>query len=293
MQNRFRDWGDVRVFLAVMREGSTLGAARQLGINQTTVALRIDVLEHTLCLTLFERTTRGAEPTAQARTLLPFAEALETAASAFELEAENESGRASAPIRVTAFEDEMNGNIGAVVAEFVKKHPGVSFEFVFTERELDLMKGEADIALRMTSAVSDDRLIARKVGHLQWTYYASQAYAATHTLPAEFSPDMEEHRVHLLNHFPSNRRNLVRCATPNDLLMAIQTGQGIGPFPVTVGDPNPNLVRCFDPPPGSDLAVWLVVSPAAHKRPEVRRFTDFAASRIARNLKGFSESSSG
>ena len=67
MQSRFKDWGDVRVFLAVMREGSTLAASRVLGINQTTVARRIDVLENALGLTLFEKTTAGSQrPTASA-----------------------------------------------------------------------------------------------------------------------------------------------------------------------------------------------------------------------------------
>jgi len=288
MQNRFRDWGDVRVFLAVMREGSTLAASRHLGINQTTVSRRIDVLEHTLGLTLFERTTRGAEPTEHATALLPFADSFEQAALAFEAAAETRRNSASEPIRITAFENEAFGDIGAVVAEFVDENPGVSFEFVFSERSLDLMKGEADVALRMTPVISDDRLIARRVGNSQWTYYASRAYAADHTLPAEFSDDMGNHRVHLLNHVPSKRPNIARCATTNDVLMALLTGQGIAPLPVTTGDANANLVRCFDPPPGSDLPVWLIASPSAHKRPEVRRFTAFAAPRIARNLKSSS-----
>lgn len=288
MQSRFRDWGDVRVFLAVMREGSTLAASRHLGINQTTVARRIDVLEHALDVTLFDRTTRGAVPTEHASALLPSAEALEQAAHALEAEAAVEKDRASKPIRITAVGDKSFGNIGAVVAEFVEENPGVSFEFVFSEQYLDLMKGEADVALRMSQEISDDRLIAQKVGQRQWTYYASRAYAAKHALPAEFTEDMEDHRVHLLNHFPSKRRNIVRCATVNDLMMAIETGQGIGPFPVSIGDANPNLVRCFDPPRGSDLQVWLIASPSALKRSEIRRFTAFAAPRIARNLNNSS-----
>ncbi|WP_074840006.1 LysR family transcriptional regulator [Marinovum algicola] len=261
MQSRFRDWGDVRVFLAVMREGSTLAASRHLGINQTTVARRIDVLEHALDVVLFERTTRGAEPTEHATALLPFAEAIETAALSFEAEAER--GRDSAPILITSFENETFGHIGAVVAEFAEKHPGVRFKFVFSERSLDLVKGEADVALRMAPAISDDRLIAQKVGQTQWTYYASRAYAATHSLPAEFRKDMEDHPVHLLNHFPSERRNIVRCATFNDMLMAVLTGQGIAPMPVTIEATNPNLVRCFDPPPGSDLLTCPPPNPSS------------------------------
>ncbi|PHQ79157.1 MAG: hypothetical protein COB65_12985 [Thalassobium sp.] len=283
MQSQFRDWGDVRVFLAVMREGSTLAASRHLGINQTTVARRIDVLEHVLDVTLFDRTTRGVVPTEHATALLPYAESLEQAALAFEAEAAR--GKTSAPIRITSVGDKTFGNIGQVVADFVAENPGVNFEFIFSERYIDLTKGEADIALRMTPAISDDRLIARKVGQTYWTYYAARTYADKHALPDAFSKDMEDHRVHLLDHFPSERRNIIRCATVNDLMMAIETGQGIGPFPVHVGDANPNLVRCFDPPPNAELPVWLITSPAAHKRPEIRRFAAFAAPRISRNLK--------
>lgn len=275
----------MRIFLAVMREGSTLAASRKLEINQTTVARRIDALEHALNVTLFERTTRGARPTECATALMSCAETLEQAALAIEAQSEAERTRASQPIRITAVGDRTFGDIGAVVAEFAEANPNLSFEFLFAEKYFDLIKGEADVALRMAPHIQDDRLIVRKIGQTQWTYYASRSYAAKHALPPAFSKDMEDHRVHLLNHFPSERGNIVRCATTADLMMAIETGQGIGPFPVNVGDANPNLVRCFDPPPNADLLIWMITSPAAHKRPEVRRFTAFAAPRIARNLK--------
>ena len=88
MQSRFRDWGDVRIFLAVVREGSTLAAARVLGINQTTVARRLDVLEQAVGLKLFEKTTRGSVPTDAANALLANAEQLEQCALAFDAQAE-------------------------------------------------------------------------------------------------------------------------------------------------------------------------------------------------------------
>lgn len=285
MQNRFRDWGDVRIFLAVMREGSTLAAARVLGINQTTVARRMDVLEQALGLQLFEKTTRGSQPTETGNTLLGAAVALEECAHAFEAQAEAERGRGRTPIRITAFDHAMMGNIGQVVSDFVKENPDATFEFIAAERTLDLMKGEADVALRMTPSIADDRLIARRVGQTKWTYYAARHYAETYGLPTEYTQDMEEHCVILLSHITTNRRNVMRCASANDARMAMQAGQGIGPLPVFDGDSDPQLVRCFDPPEGADLPVWLISSPSAHKRPMVRRFTAFVAPLIARNLK--------
>lgn len=96
---------------------------------------------------------------------------------------------------------------------------------------------------------------------------------------------MEDHCVIVLSHIASKRRNIMRCVSGNDLRTATLAGQGIGPLPTFDGDREPNLVRCFEPPKGSHLPVWLVTSPAAHKRPDVRRFTKFAAPRIAQNLK--------
>ena len=49
------DWNDLKTFLAVARSGSTLGAAKALGINQTTVARRIEALESAVGLKLFEQ----------------------------------------------------------------------------------------------------------------------------------------------------------------------------------------------------------------------------------------------
>ena len=80
-------WSDVRVFLAVLRAGSTLGAAECLAMSQPTVARRIDALEHCLGLALFDRDTRGTRPTAAALRLRPMAEAMETAARDFSHEA--------------------------------------------------------------------------------------------------------------------------------------------------------------------------------------------------------------
>ena len=83
MQSDFRDWSDVRVFLAVVRAGSTLAASKGLGMAQPTVARRIEALEHALGLVLFERDTRGFQPTAEAQALIEAAHSVEAATTDF------------------------------------------------------------------------------------------------------------------------------------------------------------------------------------------------------------------
>lgn len=273
------------MFLAVIREGSTLAASRMLDINQTTVSRRIDVLEHVLGVKLFQKTSRGAEPTETALQLLPLAEQMEKIAIEIDGAANTVRQRPKPPIRITAFDQAMVGNIGSVVSEFTDENPDITVEFLAAERLLDLVKGEADVAVRATPTISDDRLIARKIGMSYWTYYASRAYADKHGTPNAFSEDMAPHRVVLLSHISSNRPNVLRCNSARDLVMAIKTGQGIGPMPINEGDRDPDLVRCFDPPENAKFPVWLVTSPQAYEREEVRRFTGYAAPKIAKNLK--------
>ncbi|MEL6916068.1 MAG: LysR substrate-binding domain-containing protein [Pseudomonadota bacterium] len=146
-------------------------------------------------------------------------------------------------------------------------------------------QGEADVALRMAPGIADDRLVVREVGETAWTFYASRAYAEKHGLPESFVPDMGAHRVALLSHIATERRHVLRCPGANDVLMALKTGQAIGPLPIFDGDAHGELVRCFDPPEQSKLTVYLLAGPEAYRRPEVRAFLTFAAPRIARNLR--------
>ena len=77
------DWNDLKAFLAVAREGSTLGASRSMGVNQTTVSRRIEALEHALSVKLFERGQSGSRLTESGQALIGEAEGVERAAIRF------------------------------------------------------------------------------------------------------------------------------------------------------------------------------------------------------------------
>ena len=292
MQSRFHDWSDARIFLAVVRAGSTLAASRELGMTQTTVARRIDGLEQKLGIDLFRRDTRGFHLSENACPLVKAAEAMEDASRAFEAAAQAVRETQSGAIRFTAWDDAMSAEFGAIFSDFSAANPRVGFEFLATESIVNLADGEADVALRLTGEIADDTLIGRRVGQTHWTYYASKAYDAERGTPDAFSDDMEQHTVVHLQHIKSNRKNILRCRSASEILMALRTNRGIGPLPIIQGDPEPSLVRCFPPPPGSELQVWLLASPAAYQRPEVRRFMAFAAPRFAKHLNELAEVSS-
>ena len=56
-------WDDLRIFLAVARDGSISGAAKRLNIQHSTVSRRIRLLETQLGTRLIERKKSGYELT--------------------------------------------------------------------------------------------------------------------------------------------------------------------------------------------------------------------------------------
>ena len=183
IKSAFDSWFELRVFLAVMRAGSTLAASKQLRQSQPTVARRIDVLERVTGLTLFERSTQGLAPTKHALALLPQAEAVEAAVFAFEASVDGRTRSTTSTIRITAIGIAFSPRLATVLDEFNEAYPDVRFEFVPSEKVLDLCAVEADMAIRNALTVDDPRLITRQISVTRSTLYCSRRYAARNGMP--------------------------------------------------------------------------------------------------------------
>ncbi|SMY08390.1 LysR family transcriptional regulator [Flavimaricola marinus] len=296
MKSDFHEWSDVRVFLAVMREGSTLAASKVLGMAQPTVARRIDVLEHVTGLVLFDRSTKGFRPTVAAHALLPLAEAIEAAAADFGEVAARQRTAPLRPIRLSMTPNSLTTNLTSILARFRDAYPGTTFEFVATLDAVDLIKGDADVALRYARSIADERLFRTKMGDVYCSYFASPAYIDRHGLPRsvdeaaghkfiinERLQGSSEPDQWLLSHI-SPDQIVARCQDFESVTAAVQTGMGIGVLG-RIGATRSGLVRCFDPPDPVFASVWLVTGPDAHRRPEVRAFVADFAPRYAAFLK--------
>lgn len=286
------DWSDVRIFLAVCREGSTLAASRVLSISQPTVARRIDALEHALGLTLFDRDTRGFHPTADAERLRSTAVAMETAAKELAETAAAARTSRSSRIRITAPRRNFSPTFSAILSEFSALHPEVRFELISGYEVLDLVKGEADIAIRIARTITDPRLICTRLTDVKSTLFASRGYAERRGLPAS-EKDFEGHSFVIYDPVPKAtplgtwlldrirpEQIVARCVDTESVAASIEAGLGIGPCTIAFAMDYPSLVRCFDPPEGTDVSSWLLVSPEAYRRPEVRAFAAFFAPRF-------------
>ena len=287
------EWSDLRTFLAVAREGSTLAASRLLGMNQTTVSRRVEALEHALELALFTRTTRGFALTPQGQALLAKIEAVEVAALDVEVEATRLTRDLSGSIRVTAPEALMTHTISPIMLGYRTLHPEVRFENLSAEHRVSLEKGEADIAFRAANGeLGGDTLISVRLPNIMWGVYCSEDYVARNGEPKSMN-DLKDHAIvaysglvatlHFSRAFMSFVPDTQVATTSNSTLNmagAVRAGLGVGLLPLLVGNATPGLVLCFPPPVETDSQWWLVASPDAYRQPRVRSFMAFAADRI-------------
>lgn len=289
MKSAPSNWSNIRVFLAVVRTGSTLSASRELGVAQPTVARRIDEFEQELGLILFERDTRGFHLTPQGGKLVKDAEKVEAAVRSLGATAAELANDAFRIIRFSAPIAALSDEIYEVITEFRDAHPDTPVEVTPTNQFLDLMGGEGDIALRITPQIKEENLICRKLGVLSGGIYASRSYSGP--LPSEqdrlsgykFAVFEGQNVPHTLNNWLLEQirpeQVAAKCSDLGSMVATIGNGELLGPLPRPLGDRSEKLTSCFYAPDSLSVPVWLVISPAAYQRKIVRALVKLMAKR--------------
>jgi DNA-binding transcriptional LysR family regulator len=286
------EWSDLRIFLAVVRDGSALAASKSLGVNQTTVNRRLQALERDLGLILFDRQTRGHSLTEHGKSLLGTAQKVADRANDLNSAAERLRRVIAGVVRVTSPEETANSVIIPIAAAFQSIYPRVSVEQVAANRRLDIVHGEADLAVRNGSHPDDPRLIAKRLPDFAWTLYCTQTYADNHGMPSDMSHVAAHDYVGYVDG-PSNwsayiwfvdqakpTRLVSRSNTVTNMKAMVKSSVGVGLLPCFVADPEPDLIRCFAPMRQLDAESWMLTSPEALSSPQVRAFIDFLVPRI-------------
>jgi DNA-binding transcriptional LysR family regulator len=280
------DWNDLRYFLAIAREGSSLAAARSLGVNQSTVQRRVAEIESRLGLRLVQRSTGGYRLTAAGLAVLPAAMEVAAAVESFERKAA-EAAHASV-LRLTCPEPiAVRMTRAGVLERFHARYPDIRIVFVLADRYVDLAKGEADVALR--SGDTDDALVGRKVAESIWAVYASRAYVERHGAPASiealrehpiiaFDESLSRHRLSLwLRDVVPQATYAARTDSVLGLVSAAKAGIGVAALPIALGDSEPELVRVLAPVAELTRPWRVLAHPDARRLPRVAAFFDFLA----------------
>lgn len=286
------DWNDLRFFLAVARQGSTLAAGRHLGLSQSTVQRRLTELEARIGQPLTTRSPAGYSLTEFGRAMLPAAERVEAAVLAFSQQVEVEKRDYVGVIRLTCPEPIVFRITQAALLErFYEIYPGLKVEFVNSDKYVDLAKGEADVALR-SGDTDDDALVGRTIAQSLWAIYASRAYVERHGQPARleeieahplvgFDESLARHRASTwLRETAPNGKIVARNNSVLGLVYAVKSGVGVGPLPTALGDAEPDLVRILGPVPALTRSWRLLAHPDVRRTARVSAFFDFIVGEI-------------
>lgn len=284
------DWTLWRSFLAVLRAGSLSQAARDLGLTQPTLGRHVSLLEEALGAVLFTRSKDGLRPTEAALSLRPQAETMASAADLLRRIASGEAESQEGRIRLTTSEFMGVAVLPPLLAGFRARHPLIDIDLVMSDRNLDLLRGEADLAVRNVAPMQE-ALLARRIGAAPARLFAHEEYVARHGLP-ERLVDLQAHaligREDYATRVPdfAGLRLRFGFTSPSDvaLLMALRAGLGIGACQQGVAMADPSLLPVL---PGFTLVevpIWIAMHEDSRRLRRLRLLFDYLAAGLAAYL---------
>lgn len=291
-------WDLYRSFLAVLDAGSLSGAARALRSAQPTIGRHVEALERSLGGDpLFTRSPSGLRPTGTALALAPHARAMAVAAASLVRAATGDAQALSGVIRLTASDIVGVEVLPPMLAAFRERHPEVDIELDLSNRQEDLLRGEADIAVRMARP-TQGALFAARIGAVRLVMYAHRSYLQRHGEPRT----LEELTSHTLIGYdrlsptPDTlrqidvevRRDLFALRTDSELaqLAALRAGFGICPCQPRIARADPNLVPILAGVLGFDLEVWVVMHEDLKSSRRMRALFDHLAEALRAYVAG-------
>jgi len=303
------DWSDLRYALAIGQAGTLAGAARQLGVNATTVQRRLESLEQQLSARLFDRSRSGYQPTEAGALLLEQARRMADQADEITRRVLGRDRELTGPLRVATAFVVMEHLLPQPLAEFAQAYPGIEVEVVenailvdlsrrHTDSAEDWVHKEADVALRLSSNVAE-HLVGRQLGMTHCRVYARRGAPGLPQMETPLPVLLREapwvaferdatHRVYdrwMRTHLDrAEVRVRVRVDIFNAVAAMLRTGVGIGVLPTFMEARHPELVAVSDPIPELAAPVWMLTHPDLRQTARVRAFMRFVGDAVAARL---------
>ncbi len=289
------DWTLLRAFLATVDTGSLSAAALQIGTTQPTLSRHIKALEAAIGTPLFRRSVKGLEPTEAGLSLVDDARDMGRAAEVLALKAQGKAETLSGTVRITASVVVSNLILPPVIAQLRREEPMIQVEIVASDLSQNLLRRDADIALRMFDP-TQNALIARKLGDTPLGLYASKDYLARKGRPQTMT-DILDHDVigfdrldDILKGFAAHgypvTRNQFPVRTDNQMVCwhLLLAGAGIGFAQDLLAGAQPGLERIDIGMTLPALPVWLVMHEEVRNNARIRRVADFLAMQLKQTL---------
>lgn len=279
------DWSLMRSFLAVIEHGSLGQAAKALRSSQPTLGRHVAQLEQQLGVSLFERGQQGLLPTPLAQRLAGQAQAMAQGAREVGRLLDAHRSQAAAAVRISAGHLAACQLLPPMLARLRERHPDIAIELVATDAVSDLLRREADIAVRMARPVQSG-IVARRVGAARLGVYGERGYLRRRGEPRELA-DLLRHDLVGFDADDALLRGLarlglkldrqafaVRCDDKPAQCAAVRAGLGLGVM-ASFSARAEGLQQVLPDLPMPALPVWLAVHREVRSSPHIRRVYDF------------------
>jgi len=288
----------IGAFLAVMREGNCVAAARRLRLDHSTVSRRLASLEAQLGTRLFDRSPRGLAPTAAASAFLAHAERIERELIMAADAVSQRDAPITGTVRVATPEIFGSGFLAPLIPELSSRHPELVIELVPESRATSLSKREADIAIAVRRPV-DGRLFSRKLTDYRLGLYAAPSYLETFGKPASIDA-LSDHRfisyvddlvevpeLLVLGGMDLKGMVVFRASTSAAQIAAAAAGTGLAMLHHLAARDDRRLVPILASEVEANRSYWLVVHADLRQLPRVRAVADFLVETVSRERARF------
>ena len=291
------DWSQIQSFAAVAEHGSRSAAARAQGSSQPTLSRHIAQLEATLGTRLFERKSGGMILTDDGADLLAHATTMADAAARFDTHRDGHGKDVAGTVRLTASHVVANFILPPILCQLHNTYPGLQIEVLASDTTENLLRREADIALRMYRPTQAD-VIAKHVADLPLGAYAAPRYIDRHGAP-ETLDDFAHHSTIGYDRSPliidgfAKRgvkvgRDFFAFRSDDQVLCwhMVVAGFGIGFGQRRVADADPRVVRISGDADVGTMPLWLTAHSDLRRIPRIRRVYDWLALHLAKQATG-------
>ncbi|MEN7342679.1 MAG: LysR family transcriptional regulator [Pseudomonadota bacterium] len=294
-----RDWGDMRLFLAIVDHGSLVAAAEHLDLTQPTLGRRLTALQKRLGVKLFLRDGRRMALTDSGRAILDSARRMQREMHAIQRAVDVSSTGLTGTVTISATEGIGTEWLAPALVEFNEQYPDIHLNLLIESRAVDLVQREADIALRLNEPKQPD-LIAKRLTGMAFTLYASHRYLDRHP-PINSEEDLSGHTFVSLA-WPGHASGVmigqphpldtqVRIAlssnSPTAQVSAVRAGFGIGALSCRWAAMYDDLIPVI---PGHVFAktdLWLVTHEELRHSARIRAVFDYLSERVQQSRAQF------
>lgn len=291
-------WDDYRLVLAIARSSGLPGAAEALGVALSTVFRRLERVEQSLEVRLFDRAKGLYHPTDAGRELIHAAERMEQEALAADRAITGRDQQLEGSLKITSTESISASFLACHIPSFRKQYPGLTVEIIASDRILSLADREADIALRPRRP-QQESLVGRKIGDLRWGIFTASANKDRYSNITKLS-DLAGLEIIGWRGSPAAHDTMLWLSRKIDPLNIVYqssslltnaalttSGEALAPLPYRVGNFWPDLIPILSPIDEAMGELWLVIHQDLRRNARVRALADFIANAASEEAAAF------